>query len=194
MKRIILIVTLLLLLTGCTIKNEKYYESVANIVISFFNSRDYDESKIDKLDRDAVFALWTSITHENQTINLSEYVDVKMPSNEESNCEVSYATVKKVLDSYKNDSDVMEPRYISSCNGYYAVIYESDLYPDYEYTLKNPEHNYILVNKYTDSNIKHYIYKSTYNGKGLMLKLHLEGKQIIKIDTEYVNANDYIQN
>ena len=195
MKKVLLIIITLLLLTGCTIKNEKYYEMIANTAIGFFNNPDYDENTIAKEDRDALKEFWTAITHENQIIDLTKYIDKNLVSNEKNDiCTIKYTDLLNEFETSKQKYEGFAPFYKASCQGYYAIIYQNDLYPDYEYTLQNPEHNYVLINKNTKEHIKSYIYKSTYNGKGLMIKLHIKNKKIEKIDAETVNANDYIQN
>lgn len=196
MKKIILVFLIAFLLTGCTIKNEHYYDTIASTAISFFKSPNYEEKAIDKSDIKALKEFLSSLTHDGQIIDLTKYIDYDLPSSDTFEvCSVDYDTVKSEIVEYtlKHD-DGFDPFYRSTCKGHYATVHQSDLYPDYEYTLKNPEHNYILVNKYKKDNIRAYIYKSTYNGKGLMLKLHMKNKTIEKIDTEYVNANDYIKN
>ena len=195
MKKVVLILIAILLLTGCTVKNETYYENIANTVIGFFNNPEYDENKIADNDRDAVKKYWRTITHEGQIIDLNEYIYENLTSNEpEGECSIDYETLKVKFKESEDKYDALNPMYSTTCNGHYAIIYKTDVYPDYEYTKTNPVHNYILLSKHTKDNVKSYVYKSSYNGIGLKLNLHLSGKQITKIDTEYVNANDYIQN
>ena len=198
-RKILVILTLALLSSACTIKNGEYYDEVATIAISFFQTDSYDKSRVSKSDRLALDEYLSSLTHVNQKVNVSDYIDIDLPTNEpntngvaviDGNCYLDYAVIKAAFD--KVPYSASEPSFKVSCNGYYAILHVSDFNPQYSYTQNNPEHNYILIDKYKEENARFYIYKSTYNGKGLMLAMQLDGSKITKITAKTVNADDYL--
>lgn len=200
--KIIIVMIIAILASGCTIKNQKYYDSLATIIIAFYKTDIYDVKKIDKNDMAIVSEYLSQLTHKDQKINVSDFINKDWPSIEENSkeiyvedgiCYMQYSSLKEKFDDFylENDQSVIDAFYTVTCNGYYATLSESDFYPDYESTKKNPEHNYILLDKYKENDSYIYIYRSTYDGIGLKLKLEVENKKLINIITENVNVDLY---
>ena len=201
MKKLLMFIFTVLLLSGCTIGNASYYDKVAETVISLYRIDVYDKKNIRDEDVNAIDVYLSQITHVNQAVDLTDFLDKARPTNDKDSstvfvrgdrCYIAYADVKAAFDKiYANPDAHDEISYTVSCNGYYATLYETDFYPDYSVTQNDPVHDYILLKTYEENGNRIYIYRSTYNGVGLKLTLYISD-HIYKIDTTQVNADTYL--
>ena len=75
MKKIISLLVLLLLLSGCTKKDALYYQDMSEVVISLFQDVNYDKSDFSKKENEALSKIVSELTHENHKINVNDYID-----------------------------------------------------------------------------------------------------------------------
>lgn len=191
-----------LLTAGCVKRNGAYYEHVADVIVSFYKDSSYDVDEIHRDDLEAINSYLSTLTHINQTVNVSEFIDRSLPSSESNSSEITmkdgicymdYQIIKSHFDDFyaEDPHSVTEAYYTVTCDGYYATMYESDFYPDYDITVSDETHNYVLLNSSKTDSGYSYVYRSTYNGIGLKVNLELKKKKIVKIFTENVNADTY---
>ncbi len=201
-KKYILILLLILTLTGCKKYDDEYYQKVANTIISFFRTSNYNSDEFYEEDREAIKEYWTKITHQGQIIDITEYLNKDEPVEEvnssivfvENNkCYIRYEDLKKEFDLIEQNEDEVETSLDGVCQGYEFTIFESDLYPPYEKTVNEPVYDYVLLKDYKKKNEYNFYYRSTYDGSGLRLTLKLKKKHIINIETEVVNVDGLIQ-
>lgn len=198
MKKIALLLVLLTLFSGCTlIKDRVYYKNIADQAISIFNSPDYDKKDIASSDLEALDKLVSEITHENQLINISDFI-VKEDEfkTDEPN---SYKVFVKDNECYMYYSDLrfdevweteMEIHRQVICNGYYATIYMSDFFPNYEDSLKEQKHNYVFSSYIKNEDNYRFIYRSSKDGTVLTVKLDLDGNTVSNIKLIYNDESD----
>jgi hypothetical protein len=205
-KLIILSLTIIFLLTGCTAKNFKYYKNVSDTVISFYNSSNYDNEKYAKEDLPALETYLSKLTHENQEVNISDYI-VKSDEyyTEEANTEGVWIKDDKCYIKYEDlgfsnanadtpsDSYEMEPYKRLVCNNYFTILYESSFHPDYSTTTSNLRNNYIYLDGYKTKGGYEFIYRSAYDGTGMKVTLNLKNKTIVSIDTSIADINSYVE-
>lgn len=180
--------------------NEEYYESISNLVVAFYKSDKYDEDKVKKKDVSAVEKYLSKLTHKNEEIDLSEYIEEsKVYFTTEHNTHGVYTKDGKCFIEYEDlgfaemeveKMEHIEPYKKVVCDNYFADIYASYFYPSYEVTKKDPKYNYLYDSMTKKEHEYIYKYISTYDGSGLLVKLSLDGNVISKIDTEYINKGD----
>lgn len=205
-KIIILSLTIIFLLTGCTTKNFKYYKNVSDTVISFYNSSNYDNKEYAKEDLPAIETYLSKLTHENQEVNISDYI-VKSDEyyTEEANtegvwikddkCYIKYEDLGFSTASTETESTnyEMEPYKRLVCNNYFTILYESSFYPDYLTTTSNLRNNYIYLDGYKIKEGYEFIYRSAYDGTGMKVTLNLKNKTIVSIDASIADINSYVE-
>lgn len=205
-KIIILSLTIIFLLTGCTVKNLKYYKNVSDTVISFYNTDTYDKEKYSKGDLPAIETYLSNITHENQEVNISDYL---IKSDEyytdeantegvwikEDSCYINYSTLGFASNNedFESDTYEIEPYKRVVCNNYYTILYESSFYPDYAATKSNLRYNYIYLDGNKTKVGYEFIYRSTYDGTGMKVTLIVDNKTITDISTDITDINSYIE-
>jgi len=205
MKKVILIICLLLL-TGCGNKyDEEYYMNYSDTVVSFFRNKTYDSSSIYEEDIEALNNYLTSITHENEKIDIEEFLMKDDPSPltnsslvmvEGDKCYIKYSDLRTVFDNYNNTStgeEAMEAYYSGVCKGYPFIIYESDLLPSYEDIVNDPRYDYVLLKDEKKKDEYIFYYRSTYDGTGLQVTLKLKKKHVVEVKTDFVNVDGIIQ-
>lgn len=207
MKKSKLIVLVLLgtfVLTGCNNKNFEYYKNISNIVVNLFTSEKYNADDIDKKDKEKIDEYLRTLTHINHEIDLTEYIikDKKYYVDEANSKEV-YIKDNKCFVNYddlgfdyvKEDGDPsyeLELQKYLVCNNYYTILYESDFYIDYEGNKDNPKYSYIYNRSVKFEEGYYFLYRSSYDGTGLVVKIYLDGKNISKIETSFENIDTYI--
>ncbi len=195
-----------ILLTGCAERyDEDYYINYSNTVVSFFRTDTYDSTSIYDEDIEALKTYLTTLTHEDELINIDEYVrtdeetsleDSSIVLIEDNKCYIRYDDLKKVFDEYNNSlvgGEVIEAYFSGVCNSHPFVIYESNILPPYEETIENPRYNYILLKDKKGKNEYIFYYQSTYDGTGLQVTLKLKKKHIIDIQTDFINVDGIVQ-
>ena len=205
MKKIIIfcISAVLLIIVGINAfkeNNEKYYESIANLVVGFYKSDKYDESEIKDSDIKTIEKYLSKLTHKNQEIDLSEYIEKStVYYTTEHNTHGVYTKDGKCFIEYEDlgfteakveQMEHIEPYKKVVCENYFVDIYASYFYPSYEVTKKDPKYNYFYDSMTKNDNEYVYKYISTYDGSGLLVKISLDGKVISEIKTEYINKGD----
>lgn len=207
MKKIIIFsLVIIFLLTGCTVKNFKYYKNVSDTVISFYNTSKYDSKKYSENDIPAIETYLSELTHENQEVNISNYL-VKSEEyyTDEANtegvwiknnsCYIKYDDLELTkTDTYiEEGNDEIELSKKVVCNNYYTILYESSFYPDYAATKTNLRYNYIYLDGFETEEGYEFIYRSTYDGTGMKVSLDLDDKTIISIHTDITYVNSYTE-
>lgn len=207
MKKILLLLTLILLSTGCVNKNTDYYENVADTAVHFFKDSTYNADAFDSKDLTALDEYLSTITHVGQIVDVSAFLDkseeykTSEPNNSEltvtdGKCYMKYDDIKKRFDEFyaANARPVIDAFIKVNCNGYKVILSESDFYPDYTDTQSNPRYDYVMLSRVKTKTGYYFIYKSNYDGSGLKLNIDIEKKTIKKIYTEFVNADNYLNN
>lgn len=203
-KIIILSITIIFLLTGCTAKNLKYYKNVSDTVISFYNTNNYDDEKYSKDDLPAIETYLSKLTHENQEVNINDYlvksdeyyideVNTKGVWIKDNNCYINYNDLgfNSTSTDIESDTYEIEPYKKVVCNNYFTILYESYFYPDYLVTKSNLRYNYIYLDGYEIKEGYEFIYRSTYDGTGMKVTITLEAKTITSIDTSITDIDSY---
>jgi len=203
MKKIILLLFIILILTGCNKHDEAYYTKYADIAISLFRKDSYDANKIYSKDRKAMDEYLTRLTHKNEVIVLNDYIDKNEPTTSPNSsnitvkngvCTISYENLSyEFKKNATDDEGAMEPSFSGVCEGYYFNVSESNLYPDYESTKNNPRYDYVLLKSEKSDDKFNFYYRSTYDGSGLKLVLNLKKNNVEKVITEFVNVDYIIQ-
>ncbi len=205
-KIIILSLTIIFLLTGCTVKNLKYYKNVSDTVIAFYNTDNYDDEKYAEEDIPAIETYLSELTHENQIVNINDYL-VKSDEfyTDETNtegvfiendtCYIKYEDLGLTSTGVDTESDTYEMELYKRvvCNNYYTILYESSFYPDYSATKSNLRYNYIYLDSQKTEDGYNFIYRSTYDGTGMKVSITLEDKTITSIHTNITDINSYIE-
>ena len=198
----LLIIFLMLICCGCAqIKNDEYYLKIANIAVSTFNNQYYDSKKIDSNDLEAIDNYISEITHTNQIVNLNNYItknsyyatDESNSINidtKNNNCLIKYSNINFTDHNFDSMDHEMEKYYRFVCNGYWGIIYESDLYPNYSITQSNPVYNYVLVNDLVTDYKREYLYNSTYDGSTLLITLNINDKNVESISSSFTDTID----
>lgn len=76
MKKLLILLIVMSLLTSCGIaKNDEYYKNVSDTVVSFYRNSNYKKSDFSSNDADVIEKYLSTLTHENQEIDITKYVD-----------------------------------------------------------------------------------------------------------------------
>lgn len=181
-------------------KDENYYGVVADTIIGFFRSTNYNKSDIRDEDIDALEAYLSTLTHENQIIDLSKYIvrqkayytssaNTKGVYKKDGKCYIKYDDLD--FDKPVEETNYeMEPFKKVVCNHYFIVLYASDFYPEYSVTKKNPKYDYILQETNKKINGYEYIYYSTYDGTLLNLNLIIADGVIVSIEADFLGKDE----
>lgn len=196
-KYIIILLAMIALIVGLKIinNNQDYYLNVSNEVIKLFRSSNYDTKIIKKKDREAVNKYLSTLTHSNQVIDLTEYINknndyytidknTKGVYIENGKCYIKYQdlNIANVFDEFNYDG---EPYQRVICNNYFTYIYLSYFYPDYEDTKKNPKYDYVFNKEEKMSYGYLFTYRSTYDGTLLKIKFVINNNTIESITSEF---------
>lgn len=200
MKKILYVLTIsCLLITACS-KKEDYYKKVADLATTFFRTSEYDKSEYKESDIEAIDTLLSELTHNEQVLDLNEYIEKNNDTRtydsnsygvytEKDNCYIKYDNLNFIY--YDEDgSTAMEPYARVVCNGYATIILKDSLFPEYDSTLSNPVFNYIYLGNSTSDNELDYYYTSTYDGSYLTVRIIKDGNKINKIKYSF----DYYEN
>jgi|GEM_PF-2691598 len=207
MKKIIILgLVTMFLLTGCTMKNFKYYKNVSDTVLSFYNTDKYEQNKYSDNDIPAIEAYLSQLTHANQVVNINDYL-IKTDEfyTDEDNtegvwiknniCYIKYDDLGlNKIDTYipeGNDEEELSKKVI--CNNYYTILYASSFYPDYATTKSNLRYNYIYLDGNKTEDGYEFVYRSTYDGTGMKVTLIVKNKTITSIHTDVTDVNSYIE-
>ena len=189
MKKIICLFAVLLLLSGCTKKDAYYYKDMSQTVIGLFQNIEYKERDYSKKENEAIQKVISELTHEGHKINVSKFIN---KTNEYKVYEQNSSEIFKENDEcyvYYNDLDYdeyanheahyeMEPHKRLVCDGYYTILYESDFFPKYHLTQKDPLYNFAYIDYTQTQNGYNYIYKSTYDGSYMIVDINTDDMEI----------------
>lgn len=195
-KYLVILLLMIILILGLKFfnKSNNYYLNVSNEAVSFFKKSSYDRKLVKPKDRKALEDYLSTLTHNNQVVDLSNYI-LKASSyyTEDSNTKGVYIQDGKCFIKYK-DLDIPdhrdeinyngEPYQKVVCNNYYTYMYLSYFYPSYEDTQKNPKYDYVFSAKEEISNGYLFTYKSTYDGTLFKLKFIIDNNTIKSITAE----------
>lgn len=207
MKKLILLGFIItILLTGCQVKNFKYYKNISDKVISFYNTDEYNKEKIFEEDFPAINTFLSELTHKDQIVNISDYITKSQEyytseSNtngvwvDDDTCYIKYNELGLFNTGEDIESDTYEIELNKRivCNNYYTILYESYFYPNYNVTKSNPRYNYIYLDGNTLDTGYEFIYRSSYDGTGMKVNIVLKDKKIIDINTSIIDVTGYIK-
>lgn len=189
MKKIICLFMILLLLSGCGKKDVYYYREMSETVLGLFQNINYKESKYSKKENEAIQKIVSELTHEGQKINVSKFIEKtneyktyeqnsKEIFMENDECYIYYQDLD--YEGYeKNEAHYeMEPHKRLVCNGYYTILYESDFFPKYHLTQKDPLYNFAYIDYNETEKGYSYIYKSTYDGSYMIVDINTDDMEI----------------
>lgn len=195
MKKILGILVILFLVTGCKAKKDiYYYKDMSNTIISLFKDINYDKSSYSKEENDAINKIVSELTHENHKINVSNFIEKSeeykvYESNspeiikENNECYIYYKDLGYEQYEKNENHYEMEAHKRLVCDGYYTILYSSYFYPKYELTQNNPEHDYIFLDFNETKNGYNYVYKSSYNGEYLVVDINTKNMEIKLLNT-----------
>lgn len=197
MKKLLILLIVMSLLTGCGItKNDEYYKNVSDTVVSFYRNSNYKKSDFSSNDADVIEKYLSTLTHENQEIDITEYVNESTTKTLENDTKGVYKKNNKWFIKYNDlkfvtDSDI-DTYAVVNCNGKTFTLFSSLFYPDYRETKSNRVYNYVYIGSQIEKYTKKYAYRSSYDGSGLIVTLELKNKDIVDINTSYENVNDFV--
>ncbi|MBE6147890.1 MAG: hypothetical protein E7167_00045 [Firmicutes bacterium] len=199
-KVFIIIGTVFILVIGLNMilnRNNDYYRNVADLSVGLFKNKNYDRQLIKSKDLQAIEDFLSMLTHENQVIDLSEYiVKEKEYYTSSHNTNGVYKKDGKCFIDYKKlefDKPIeeinyeMEPHKMVVCDNYYVVLYESMFFPDYSVTQSNPIFDYHFEEEIKNEKGYDFIYYSSYDSSRLKLSFLIENKTIKKIDIKFLD-------
>ena len=196
MKKIILIITLLLL-TGCDNKVSEYKE-VSDVVVGLFQKKYYNSNNLNETQKDLIDDYILSL--DNPEINVSNFIvkDTSYSTNEENTdgiymrdnkCYIKYNDIvfKEAIDH------TMESIARVVCNGYYTILFDDSVKPmsiDYS----NPKYNYRYLGYYKKEGY-HFAYRSYYDGSGLIVSVNdmvsISFEEVDDISLKQINNVSY---
>ncbi len=195
---VVLILVILLLLNFVYKRDEKYYKNISEVVISLFDSSDYSTSGINKSDIIKIDEYLSTLTHENELVNLNKFIDDNTDYNKNWNNSEGVIVENNVCYIYYGDIDfkliedvTVENSAVIYCDGYQIKIYEDSFMPEYSETLENPVHDYVYIGY--NFTLDNYIgfYRSIYDGSEIGVFINLSDTEIDVIEVNGVNFNDY---
>lgn len=197
MKKFLIILIIMSLLTGCGIKkNNEYYKNVSDTVISFYRSSNYKKSDFSSNDVKVLNEYLSTLTHKNQEIDITKFVNEATTKTNEKNTKGVYTRDNKWFIKYEDlkfeSHNDIEPYAVINCEGKTFTLFSSLFYPDYDDTRKNRVYNYVYVGSQIEKNIRKYAYRSSYDGSGVIVLLELKNKDIVNIFTIYENVNKFV--
>ncbi|MGN1269210.1 MAG: hypothetical protein ACI4U0_06970 [Candidatus Aphodocola sp.] len=197
MKKSLILLIVMSLLTGCGItKNDEYYKNVSDTVVSFYRNSNYKKSDFSSNDADVIEKYLSTLTHENQEIDITEYVNESTAKTLENDTKGVYKKNNKWFIKYNDlkfvtDSDI-DTYAVVNCNSKTFTLFSSLFYPKYEETKNNRVYNYVYLGSQIEKNTKKYAYRSSYDGSGLIVTLELKNKDIVNINTSYENVKNFV--
>ena len=197
MKKILIFLIILSLLTGCGItKNDEYYKNVSDTVVSFYRNPNYKKSEFSSNDVKVIEKYLSTLTHKNQEIDITKYVNESTTPTFEKDTNGVYTKNNKWFIKYSDlkfaTNSEMEPYVVVNCNGKTFTLFSSLFYPKYEETKNNRVYNYVYLGSQIEKNTKKYAYRSSYDGSGLIVTLELKNKDIVNINTSYENVKNFV--
>lgn len=197
MKKSLILLIVMSLLTGCGItKNDEYYKNVSDTVVSFYRNSNYKKSDFSSNDADVIEKYLSTLTHENQEIDITEYVNESTAKTLENDTKGVYKKNNKWFIKYNDlkfvtDSDI-DTYAVVNCNSKTFTLFSSLFYPKYEETKNNRVYNYVYLGSQIEKNTKKYAYRSSYDGSSLIVTLELKNKDIVNINTSYENVKNFV--
>lgn len=197
MKKSLILLIVMSLLTGCGItKNDEYYKNVSDTVVSFYRNSNYKKSDFSSNDADVIEKYLSTLTHKNQEIDITEYVNESTTKTLENDTKGVYKKNNKWFIKYNDlkfvtDSDI-DTYAVVNCNSKTFTLFSSLFYPKYEETKNNRVYNYVYLGSQIEKNTKKYAYRSSYDGSSLIVTLELKNKDIVNINTSYENVKNFV--
>lgn len=196
MKKILILLITILLLTGCGVtKNDEYYKKVSDTVVSFYRNSNYNKSDFSSNDTKVIESYLSTLTHINQEIDITKHVDESTTKTNEKDTAGVYKKSGKWFIKYKDlnfiSSNDIEPYAVINCDGKTFTLFSSLFYPDYKETKSNRVYSYVYVGSQIKKNNKKYAYRSSYDGSGLIVELELKNNDLVNINISYQSVNDF---
>lgn len=195
MKKVLMILLTILLLTGCN-KDDEYYKKVSDTVVSFYRSSNYKRSDFSSKDANALDKYLSNLTHKNQEIDITKYVNESIVETTKSNTRGIYTKGNNWFIKYDDlkfvSNNDIEPYAVINCNGKTFTLSSSMFYPDYSETKSNRLYSYVYVGEKIEDDSRKYAYRSSYDGSGLIVNLELNGNDISNINTNFENVNNFV--
>ena len=199
MKKILTIV-FVLFLTGCGNKIE-HYKKFADTALNFFESSNYSSKEFSENENILLNKYLSTLTHENQIIDLDDYIDKSEDyyTNENNSygvyvengkCYIKYDDISfQKLESGADIEDEMIAKIV--CNNYFVTIMSSQ-FIDYNEIQNDERYNYRYLGYINDDTKYQFIYRSYYDGSGLVISVDTKNNKIVDLSVTETNVNDYI--
>lgn len=187
MKKLISVFILLILLTGCTKKNE--LDKISNAIINYHHEYNYNISNLSSESQKVLENLKKQELKENKVINISK-LDVFSNdiTTDEPNTKGVYYENGDYLIKYNdlkfekvNEKDYIATLYV---NGYIVNISKRD-FPILYYETRSVEYKYRFMKKVKENNEIKYYYRSYGNGSMLTIDYKMNNDKIESIDLLY---------
>ncbi len=193
MKKILIILSILLL-TGCGIKkDDKYFQKFAETYMGLYQDSTYNQSLFDKNEQNLLDKRIYDLNNNNQELNLSDliyYLDsykTNAPNSREVYLKDGICFIK-TSDINLEVSDVnfnFEDSAVYVCNGYNVTVTTSDLPQSYDDLKKDPIRKYRYFGSKKENNVYTFAFRSYYqHSHNILLKLTVEKKEIKNIIIE----------
>ena len=188
MKKIILSVVLLILLTGCNRSLLKQTETLSDNILNIIYEENYDISSLSKKNQELLNNLIEKEKIENKTINISELFDFIEETKDISkgttqevffnngDYYIKYTDMQKLINENKSSVTVI---YVDG----YAIPINEQVYPILRIdTIGNTDYKFRYIKRKKEKNVIRYYYKSFGNGKKFIIKYKLNNNKIEDID------------
>lgn len=200
MKKFLLILCVILF-TGCN-KQVVHYEKFSNTVVGLFDSVVYDQKGFNQTEIKLIEKYITTLTHENEIIELDKYIqknedyytDEKNTQGvftDNGKCYIKYEDIN--FEKIPNDNSHLADSQVAKiiCNNYLVILNDSH-FTSYEEIRNNKRHNYRYLGHSKDMNVYNFVYRSYYDGMGLIVTIETDGNNIVKFDVKEDNTNNYV--
>ena len=189
----LLVIICVIILSKIRTNDDKYYRYVADTIVGFYHSDEYDENKIKEKDRPIISEYLSHLTHKNEEILLDEYITksnafyVNSPNTsgvyiKNDKCYIKYEDIG--FDQYHSEDLEIEPNREIICNNYKTYLYYSYFAPKYSDTVNNPRYDYIYQKMAKNMSTYTFTYISTYDDTYINVMIITNDNKIFNIKTE----------
>lgn len=186
MKKILILLCLSLLLTGCG-KDVEYYEDISEIIIGFNKDLNYSKKGIKEEDLKAIEYYKNSLENIGYKINLSKFV-VKIdkfktdePNSDKIFIENGDCYINRPDINFVRDHGPSDDRKKFVCNGYSLEIFSSDIIRSYDAYIKTRKHGYRYLGYKQTENGYLFGYRSFLNANITTIELVIKSEKVTKI-------------
>lgn len=198
MKKVLLVFLTVILLTGCNIrKNDNYYKKIADTIISFYRNDNYNRNDFSTNDRNIMDKYLSTLTHKNQTIDLTPYLENVKKTVNDKNTKGIYKENNKYYIKYSdlvfnNSKSDIESYATVICDGKVITLFYSEFYPNYSVTKSDKVYDYIYTGSNISKDVKKYAYRSSYDKSGVVVVLNIKNNDLSDISVSYENVDNFV--